>query len=296
MPTTIYTEKSLSICSCIICKKEFNTKGINSHYITAHTIEGQKRIKQASDLGNNSRKMREFYFNKKELYIQTIENEKLEYNNNPNHCKVCSAVIPYEKKHNICCSKSHSATFRNKNRHPTKAAKKKTSDTLKARAKELYSPYTKIYFTICEICNKSFIWNSIDGGSKRFCSTECSSLHRSNLARINPGLGTKRSVDEIALFELCFNYFEKVTSNERLFNGWDADILIYDTKTAILWNGPWHYKEMHIGNHSLKQVQNRDRIKKEEIKNAGWNFVVFEDRHYTPITAFNKILLDFNCQ
>ncbi len=294
MLTIIYTEKPSARCSCVICKKEYSIKGINSHYITAHTIEGQNRIKRASDLGNNSLKAKEFYSNQKELYVKRIEIDKKEYNNSPNYCKVCSVIIPYEKRHNVCCSRSHSAILANKGRCQTEQSKEKISESLKIRAKEFYSPYTKIHYAICEICDKSFIWNSIDCGSKRFCSKECSSTHRSNLAKVNPGLGTKRSIDEIALFELCFNHFEKVTSNEKLFNDWDADILIYDNKTAILWNGPWHYKEMNIGKHSLKQVQNRDQIKKLEIEKAGWNLIVFEDRYYTPITAFNKLLLDFN--
>jgi len=101
---------------------------------------------------------------------------------------------------------------------------------------------------------------------------------------------TRRSKDEITLFELCANHFKVVTSNEKIFNGWDADILIYDTKTAILWNGPWHYREMNIGKHSLKQVQNRDQIKVKEIQNAGWNPVVFVDKYFTPKLAFEFLI------
>ncbi len=76
-----------------------------------------------------------------------------------------------------------------------------------------------------------------------------------------------------------------------LVNGWDADIIIDDIKTAVLWNGPWHYQEMKgIKNHSLRQVQTRDKIKIDQLSSSGWNVMIFEDRHYTPETAFQDIL------
>lgn len=108
--------------------------------------------------------------------------------------------------------------------------------------------------------------------------------------RISASKVVKRSKDEIALFELCSNHFTNVEHNKPIFNGWDADIIIHDTKTAILWNGPWHYKQMPLINHSLSQVQNRDKIKIQEMQNLGWNVLVFEDQHFTPQTAFNDIL------
>lgn len=49
-----------------------------------------------------------------------------------------------------------------------------------------------------------------------------------------------------------------------MFNGWDADIIIPNIKVAVLWNGKWHYEQIKKG-HSVKQVQNRDKIKLKEI-------------------------------
>jgi len=37
-----------------------------------------------------------------------------EYNENPKHCKQCNIVLPYEKRKNIFCNKSCSATYNNK--------------------------------------------------------------------------------------------------------------------------------------------------------------------------------------
>ena len=42
-------------------------------------------------------------------------------------------------------------------------------------------------------------------------------------------------------------------------------------------------------NHSLKQVQNRDKIKTKLFKSLGWKVLVFEDRYFTPESAFEII-------
>ena len=125
--------------------------------------------------------------------------------------------------------------------------------------------------------------------SHKYCSSSCSSLGKSLNARNNPGLGTKRSKQEIELFEMCKNYFPDTIHNEKIFNGWDADIIIPSFKIAILWNGPWHYKEMGLKNHSLKQVQNRDNIKIKEIEKLGFTPLIYEDRYFTPSTAFEHL-------
>lgn len=87
---------------------------------------------------------------------------------------------------------------------------------------------------------------------------------------------TRRSKNEIAFCELCENRFKTVKHNEALFNGWDADIIIEDLKVAILWNGKWHYEKIK-DNHSVEQVQNRDKLKIEEIKNCGYTPYIIKD-------------------
>ena len=53
------------------------------------------------------------------------------------------------------------------------------------------------------------------------------------------------------------------------FGGVDDHIIIEDIKCAVLWNGKWHYEKI-TKSHSLEQVQNRDKIKIDEIKKAGY--------------------------
>jgi len=100
----------------------------------------------------------------------------------------------------------------------------------------------------------------------------------------------RRSKDEIALYELCKDRFKAVENNKIISDGWDADIVIEEHKVAILWNGPWHYKQMPHKNHSLKQVQKRDEIKISRLTNEGYKVIVFEDREHTPESAFNQLI------
>ena len=89
----------------------------------------------------------------------------------------------------------------------------------------------------------------------------------------------KRSKCEIEFCQLCENYFSNVEHNKPIFNGWDADILLPELKIAIQWNGPWHYKQISKKKSaSLLSIQNRDRIKKREIENAGWSLYIIKDQ------------------
>lgn len=268
-------------CCCVFCKKEFSLKGINSHYLNLHTKASNERIRKTAKLSTLSQKKIEFNQN-------TRDNNQYQYYSSPKLCLQCQKILPYEKRFNKFCNSSCSALYNNKRKDSrSEESKQKTRESIKY----LNPPKTNIKFCQCEICNKQFIRNNITKGSLRFCSKQCLHKHLSNKAKENPGLGTKRSKDEIKLFELCNHHFDNVTSNEKLFDGWDADILLNDHKIAILWNGPWHYQEMNIGKQTLKQVQNRDKIKKEEIEKAGWSLLTYEDRFFTPQTAFDNLLL-----
>ena len=168
----------------------------------------------------------------------------------------------------------------------------------------------------CIVCNT--IWTPIyfskldKGQYKTTCTIECTKEYQrqrgqktfkklwknnrdgmcessSRAGRKSASMITRRSKDEIKLFELCKSYFSNVTSNEIIIDGWDADIVLKNEMIAILWNGPWHYKQMPHNNHSLSQVQNRDRIKSKMLTNAGYKVAIYEDRTYTPEKAFNEI-------
>ena len=101
-------------------------------------------------------------------------------------------------------------------------------------------------------------------------------LHNGGCKGIQHQGDLRRSKNEIEFCKLCEEYFDNVKHNESIFNGWDADIIIEDIKFAVLWNGPWHYKQI-TKSHSVKQIQNRDKIKIKEIEECGWTPYIIKD-------------------
>lgn len=138
-------------------------------------------------------------------------------------------------------------------------------------------PKKEIKYTIrkCDNCNKHFECKENLKG--KFCSHKCAGSSGGKKSKQG-----KRSKNEILLFEFCKNEYNDVLSNENMFNGWDADIIINDYKIAIMWNGKWHYEKI-TKKHSLSQVKNRDNIKVNEIKKMGYDPYIIKDMgSYNP--------------
>lgn len=211
---------------------------------------------------------------KTQVTVQTLSSH---FNSHIKNYKQCPKCNTYHYKQGTFCSRSCANS---------KAQKDESNDKRRNSlvGKSFKPKYTKV--ACCKICNKWFL------GRRLTCSDACKSEAFRIGGKNSAALIIKRSQDEIRLFNLCNSYFDSVDHNIPIFDGWDADIIIHDIKTAILWNGPWHYKEMAFNNHSLSQVKTRDRIKISIIISLGWNVIVFEDSVYTPESAFDilKIL------
>lgn len=111
---------------------------------------------------------------------------------------------------------------------------------------------------------------------KKYLKESWLALHNGGCKGIQHQGDLRRSKNEIEFCKLCEEYFNNVKHNESIFNGWDADIIIEDIKFAVLWNGLWHYKQI-TKSHSVKQTQNRDKIKIKEIKESGWTPYIIKD-------------------
>lgn len=150
----------------------------------------------------------------------------------------------------------------------------------------LSKKFSKIREINCDFCGLVFKQTKT---KQRFCSKSCATKHNLPLKghERSGGLASaqsqnKRSKNEIYFAELCEKEFKVVYFNEKMFNGWDADIIIDDYKLAILWNGVWHYKQI-TKKHSLEQVQNRDKIKINEIIKLEYEPYIIKD-----LGKFNK--------
>ena len=154
---------------------------------------------------------------------------------------------------------------------------------------------------ICKVCGKEYVYNReiFPNSTRIICSKECreyylshrkeflseESIHKLSEAGKKSAKNQseiRRSKNEKYFCELCENYFNHVKHNESIFNGWDADIIIEDIKFAILWNGKWHYEKI-CKQHSVKQVQNRDKLKIDNIYSCGYTPYIIKD-----MGKFNK--------
>lgn len=220
-------------------------------------------------------------------------------------CKQCGEKTKkygseIRKTKNSFCSRSCSASYNNKKTRSDKT-KNKIKNSLKLYHKDnkhLRPKFLKL--CSCVICNKKFMHKK----QRKTCGNVCLTL-------LNKMIGIKagkkssqkrvlRSRNEIALFELLSQKY-KCLNNKPIFDGWDADIIIPDLKLAILWNGPWHYRKI-TKQHSLKQTQNRDKIKTNKMIEFGFSFLIIKDcdNKMTPEKAFEFILQsvenkEFNC-
>jgi len=190
-----------------------------------------------------------------------------------NKCKICKIEHEGTFGSGKFCSRKCANT-----RIISEEVKDKISKTLR---KSEYS-FVK-YKKLCITCNAEFTIQNYTQHrkNKSFCSRTCARIRNNKLRSISGGIKSassqnRRSKNEIYFSELCKSIFKDVETNVNKFNGWDADIIINDIKVAVLWNGKWHYEQI-TKNHSIKQVQTRDKIKIDEIRKLGYTPYIIKD-------------------
>jgi hypothetical protein len=227
--------------------------------------------------------------------IHKIKNKIKFENYIPKLCKKCKTEISFIKRYNTFCSQKCSNSHEYVCSTETKI---KISNSMKL----LHSEKPKVLLEFnCSICN-NIVYRKKPNKTNTYSCKNCIKFFKikqvqkiAHLGGIKGGKASaakqvRRSKLEIKLYELCKPHFN-LQNNIPIANGWDADILLMDYKIAILWNGPWHYKEMNFGTHSLSQVVNRDVIKIIEFEKIGWEVLIYEDNKWTPEEAFIGILL-----
>jgi len=125
----------------------------------------------------------------------------------------------------------------------------------------------------CPICGTTF-----ERKYTKCCSSDCAKMKMSEGGRKSSEVQKyhRSSKNECLFADLCETRYTKVLRNARMFNGWDADVILPEYKIAVLWNGNWHRKKI-TKVHSVQQVINRDKIKVDEIRKMGYNVYVIED-------------------
>jgi hypothetical protein len=216
------------------------------------------------------------------------------YNSCPSKCSHCEQSIEYTRRKNKFCSSSCAAKSNNTGRVVSETQKQKVAELLRKPTESRFCPTCNTEFQ-CKISSK-----------KIYCESKCYSItpegrYNSSLGgkvggKISASIQIRRSKNEILFADKCRIEFGHILENVPMFEGWDADVIIPSKKIAVLWNGNWHRKKLREG-HSVKQVQNRDRIKLKKIRDNGYLPYVIEDYgRYNPVFVeqqFHKFLTIF---
>ena len=233
---------------CLYCGKEVKNKYCNTSCQNKHQNKRNKEKMMLNKYGENK--------------IFTVS-----CFNCGNYFDVSEREKKHPEKEKYFCSRSCSNT-----RKHSKETREKISKSLKKE---------KI-LKVCEFCNKKY-YLEYKRRNQRFCSRSCSTKYKNKNLKIcnNGGIKSvksqnRRSKNEIYFAELCEKHFNNILTNEQIFNGWDADIILKDEKIAVMWNGIWHYKKI-TEKHSIKQVQNRDKIKIKEIIKCEYKPYIIKD-------------------
>lgn len=206
------SDKYLSpLCSCIYCHEVKSAKGIHSHFITAHTEEGNKRIRNNAGIRHG-------------IDSQTLKAKELrhKYLIKPNKCAVCNTNLTYDQRNNKFCSRSCAAQITNLRRVGSKYKSKKGVGSK-----------TTIKYCICECCKVQFRWDSFHRGSKRFCSASCSKsflFEKRSLLAISRGFGGVRQSKQI-------NY-----NGVKLGSTYELKLATILDKNNIIWQKPSRFK------------------------------------------------------
>jgi len=167
---------------------------------------------------------------------------KKQYDKQPKHCKHCKIVLPYIKRRNIFCDSSCAGSYNNTGRIRSIESKKKISIIAKIAARSIPK---KLTIKSCQRCG-CFITYAVRAIRRKYCSTclaEVRVLNGKIYGKLSAEAQNRRSKNEMLFAKLCEEYFNDVLTNEIMFNGWDADVIINNIKYAVLWNGVWHYKK-----------------------------------------------------
>jgi hypothetical protein len=175
------------LVSCICCREVKSAKGIFSHFIMAHTDEGQERALRSGIAGGEVTKE----IVKNTAIKQNIEKTK-KYNEAPNMCQ-CGAPKPYPIRNNKFCSASCGAQHSNSIR--SKESRKKQGKTLSANKKPTVKIKKVCHISWCKICNKCF------EGRRITCSSECYRKNLSNVATANPKMGGNKNTRAYGWYE-----------------------------------------------------------------------------------------------
>lgn len=197
-------------------------------HCTKQFLQKEKRQLYCSLSCSNS--ARKTTMNVKQINIQN-------YLLNPNLCKECNSIIPYEKKINLFCSRSCGAIYTNA-RKPKQSIINKQLQTIKAKKtialKKFLFPVFKCYFRNCKQCHKLIIGPS-KGLTRQHCSKPCSKKTISQKIKkyisSNPIHNLNRNPHKPSYMERSFRSWLESNGLEYSLHGYLFEVNFYNPIT-----------------------------------------------------------------
>ena len=204
----------------------------------------------------------------------------------------------------MCCSRDCANKI---NIFRSEESRKKVSETLKQNHREKmkklgYSADRRRPDKIankknqCVICKKEFLHYKRD---KKLCSKECHHIFFVEVGKkagrasaAVPRHKKNRSYNEKLFFSKIKEVYPEAEHTQRIFDGWDADIVIPSLKLAIHWNGPWHYRPI-LGQDLLDKVVWKDKMRYEAVIRFGYENYIIKDSGAKSDKKVNEEFLIF---
>lgn len=205
------------LCSCIICRDVKSSKGIHSHFLTAHTEDGNQLAKDRGKLGAKE--------TAKFIAAENIK-KSLYYAESPNYCGCCGVVLPLAKRNDKYCSKSCAAISNNMNREHDGWSQ---TELQRSIASLTHSVQRVCRVSFCVVCG-AIIRNT----NHRACSKTCRSVIFSNTAKNNPAMGGNKN-------NRAFGWYESdIAGRVYLESSYEHRVAQELDKHNIQWTRPPH--------------------------------------------------------
>lgn len=194
----------------------------------------------------------------------------------------------------LCANKNNTYRSQEQKNKTSNTLKKRWEEKLKNAFKKKYGEELKntdrvVFYkgryrishvkNTCVICSKEFFHCR----KLQTCSGQClseaskrSGKKGGSTTASSPFQKRNRSSNEKMFFQKILAIYPDAISNKRIFDGYDADIIIPSKKIAIHWNGVWHYQSV-VGEELLHRVQAKDKLRYEAVERHGFTNYVVQD-------------------
>ena len=192
---------------------------------------------------------------------------KKTYEKNPKKCRECGCVISYEKKYNVFCNSSCSASYNNRLKDVKKETREKISESLmkyynnnpkKIKKIKKNNEILLVKEKNCEYCGNIFNTKRLDSGRlsvAKTCSKECSlNLMKKNISisqkeRVKNGL--HKGWQSRNILSYPENFFIRVLKRNKIFNECEINYKISKKDLGVIGDNLNYFLDFYFNNKKI---------------------------------------------